>query len=288
MLLKDLTGMVFGRLTVVRHAGTNAKGVNMWLCHCECGKEKIVRGDALRYGLTKSCGCFAHETRVATGKKSVGRTSPRLEDLTGKVFNFLTVLERAENSFGKARWKCKCICGKETFVVTSKLKSGRTISCGCMGLYRATQAKIKHGDALYRKSNRLYSVWSAMKRRCYNPHVDAYKYYGGKGVVICQDWHDYANFKAWALNNGYADNLTIDRKNPDGNYEPSNCQWITASENIARAKRIPENIRLEAENMLRQGYRCIDVINKLGISRPTVSRINAELGLAKPRKKKPR
>lgn len=280
--------MVFGRLTVISHAGTNAKGVNMWLCRCECGKEKIVRGDALRYGLTKSCGCLAHEVRVQTGKNSVGRTSIRFVDLTGKQFNFLTVLKRDENTHkGNTRWLCRCVCGKETIVVGSKLKSGRTISCGCMGLYRATQAKTKHGDALYRKSNRLYSVWSAMKRRCYNPHVDAYKYYGGKGVVICQDWHDYANFKAWALENGYADNLTIDRINPDGNYEPSNCQWITANENRARAKRLPENIRIEAENMLRQGYRCIDVVNKLGISRPTVSRINAELGLAKPRKKKP-
>ena len=284
--LKDLTGMTFGRLTVVKHNGVNEKGVHTWLCRCACGKDFVARGDALRYGQTQSCGCYAREVRKRIGERSLGKASPRLVDLTGQTFNFLTVLGRAENSpHGNARWHCKCVCGRETYVVTAKLKSGRTISCGCMGLFRATQAKLRHGDALFRKSNRLYSIWAAMKRRCYNHNVEAFKYYGGKGVVVCQEWHDYAKFKSWALCNGYADNLTIDRIDVEGNYEPSNCQWITKSENIARAKRLPEDLRMKAENMLRQGYKSKEVVERLGISSPTVSRIKTGLGLAKQRKK---
>lgn len=283
MKLKDLTGMVFGRLTVIKHHGTNEKGVHLWECKCECGNTFIARGDALRYGFTKSCGCLAHETRVKTGQKSKGRQSPRFEDLTGQTFHYLTVLYRTESVRG-TKWHCRCICGRETDVMAPKLKSGRTISCGCMGLKHATEAKIKHGDALYRKTERLYNIWAAIKRRCYNPNVDAYKYYGGKGVVMCDEWKNYKNFKAWALGNGYQSGLTIDRIDSNGNYCPDNCQWITFSENRARAKRIPADIEEKAIEMLKLGKPNKFVIQELGISSPTVNRIKTKLGLARKRK----
>ena len=123
-----------------------------------------------------------------------------------------------------------------------------------------------------------------MKRRCYNPNCTQYKYYGGKGVKVCAEWLEYEGFKSWALANGYADNLSIDRIDSNGNYEPENCQWITMAENIARAKRIPKDIEDKVIQMLKQGASGVAIVNELHVSRPTISRIKAEIGLAKPRK----
>lgn len=80
-------------------------------------------------------------------------------------------------------------------------------------------------------NTRLHRIWRAMKRRCYNPHFEQYKDYGGKGVGICSEWkNDFLSFYRWAMANGYADNLTIDRKDISGNYDPSNCRWATRKE----------------------------------------------------------
>lgn len=91
--------------------------------------------------------------------------------------------------------------------------------------------ETKHED-LRRTRNgesttRLCRIWSSMRGRCLNPKKSDYRYYGGKGVRVCEEWNDYENFKKWALENGYAENLTIDRINVDGDYEPQNCRWST-------------------------------------------------------------
>lgn len=78
--------------------------------------------------------------------------------------------------------------------------------------------------------SRLYQIWNSMRQRCENPNAISYKYYGKKGVCVCDEWKNFKNFCAWALNNGYADNLTIDRKDSNGNYEPNNCKWATNKE----------------------------------------------------------
>lgn len=79
--------------------------------------------------------------------------------------------------------------------------------------------------------NRLYRIWADMKRRCKNSDRPNYKNYGGKGIRVCQEWENsFDSFREWALNNGYSDDLSIDRIDNDGNYEPSNCHWATAKE----------------------------------------------------------
>lgn len=87
-------------------------------------------------------------------------------------------------------------------------------------------AKTIHGMS----RSRLYQIWNAMRQRCENPKAISYKYYGEKGISVCEEWKEFKNFCAWALNNGYTDYLTLDRKDSNGNYEPSNCKWATNKE----------------------------------------------------------
>ena len=94
-----------------------------------------------------------------------------------------------------------------------------------------------HGDWIGGKASRVYTIWQAMKARCLYEKHPRYKYYGGKGIKICDDWMDYQQFKAWALTHGYADNLCIDRVDSDKGYEPENCRFITKSENSRRVVR---------------------------------------------------
>lgn len=88
-------------------------------------------------------------------------------------------------------------------------------------------SNYKHGG----KHTRLYNIWCGMKSRCYNKNDSHYPRWGGRGIQVCSEWLlDFDNFQVWALHNGYADNLTIDRINNDGNYCPANCRWVTVAE----------------------------------------------------------
>ena len=226
----DLTGKRFGRLAVLERLPNEPRSPIKWLCLCDCGNKVEVRGDCLRYGRTKSCGCLAKEVQRKTGASSKGRPSKKMLDLTGQRFGGLVVRERDTSSTRYVKWHCVCDCGKTISASTAHLRSGHTISCGCLGLKHATEAKITHGGT---KSS-LYHVWNGMRMRCGNPKSTGFKWYGAKGVKVCEEWSDFAVFRAWAESHGYKQGLTIDRIDPDGNYCPSNCRWITRSENSAR------------------------------------------------------
>ena len=104
--------------------------------------------------------------------------------------------------------------------------------------------RTKHGESKIK--TKLYRVWISMKTRCLNPKFKFYKYYGGRGIIICPEWtNDYTKFRDWALNNGYQEGLFIDRENPDGNYEPSNCRFLTI-EGSNRNKTNTINMKLES------------------------------------------
>lgn len=165
-------------------------------------------------------------------------------NLMGLSFGRLTVIDRVENDKdGNSRWLCKCECGKQKVILGRSLRKGATKSCGCL-LSEASKKRMsalltKHGMA----GSKLYRVYSAMRERCEKPSSPEYHRYGGRGITVCEEWKkSRASFFEWAVQNGYKEGLQIDRINNDGNYEPSNCRWVTNIENCNNTSR---NIFLE-------------------------------------------
>lgn len=149
--------------------------------------------------------------------------NPRARNLSGERFARLTVLgpvEKRKN--GHVVYLCRCDCGGEARATCSNLKSGHTNSCGCLMRERTSNANSSHG----RSKTRLYSVWMQMRQRCYLKTAPNYKWYGGKGVKVCKRWRKFENF---ADDMGEPPpNHSLDRIDPEGNYEPSNCRWASS------------------------------------------------------------
>lgn len=158
-----------------------------------------------------------------------------VKDLRGQKYGRLTVVEHSgftkPNKFKQRHsiWYCKCDCGNYIKRTTDVLKRGKS-SCGCRQkeiLEDMREKNITHGMS----NTRLYRIYKGMIGRCYYPSTDRYNVYGGRGITVCDEWkNDRIKFFEWALNNGYAENLTIERIDVNGNYEPSNCTWITMAE----------------------------------------------------------
>ena len=149
----------------------------------------------------------------------------KMIDLSVQRFGKLQVLQREGSQCGSVTWLCLCDCGNKTIVNGHNLRRGLTVSCGCKK--RNEPSYVTHG-----KSNtRLHGIWRGMKQRCYNPKHSAYQLYGAKGIAVCDEWKEnFQSFYDWALENGYSEELSIDRIDVNGNYEPSNCRWATQKE----------------------------------------------------------
>lgn len=205
--LIDLTGKRFGKLVVIERDVARVGKQPYWFCLCECGNRKSIPGSHLRGGTTKTCGCSHRELCMRT-----------LKDITGQVFSRLTVIKRVTPIGVKpVLWLCSCSCGKEISTTGDRLRSGASKTCGCSRIGRART----HGQSTIPE----YRVWRAMKDRCLNPKDRGYKNYGGRGIKVCERWHKYENFIA-DMGRRPSDEFSIERRNVNGNYEPSNCYWM--------------------------------------------------------------
>lgn len=229
--LIDLTGGKFGRWLVIEKYGNENSGDTLWKCKCDCGRIKNIRGSSLTSGNSKSCGCLARELNSKRNRENY--KPKKIEDLTGRRYGMLTVVKMCKHKSGEpVKWICKCDCGNEKIAKGVYLKNGKTSHCGCNKPYS------------YRLSYpRLYRIWTDMKQRCNNPNNDRAYDYGSRGIKVCKEWeYSFESFAKWALNNGYSDKLTLDRKDVNGNYEPSNCQWITS---FAQMSNMRNNVNLK-------------------------------------------
>jgi|SRR5581483_2190188 len=159
---------------------------------------------------------------------------PQRLNLMGMRFSRLLVLACAgPDERGAVRWKCRCDCGATKIIRGADLKRGFVKSCGCWNSERTANKNRSHGNS----HTRLYRIWQAMRDRTSNSRASNYKYYGARGIKVCADWSTYEPFEKWALSNGYAKNLSIDRIDNDGNYEPLNCRWATQKQQVRNSRK---------------------------------------------------
>lgn len=183
----------------------------------------------------------------------------RVHDLTGEKFNRLLVVGiDSGKETRKTYWICQCDCGNIVSVRSDALLSGKTKSCGC---YKSEQdAKRAAKNHKHKQSGtRLYEIWQGMKSRCFYEKDARYSRYGGRGITVCNEWkEDFKAFFDWSLENGYSENLTIDRIDNDRNYEPSNCRWVTMKD---QSKNRSTNIKITIGNSTRTLSEWCDIFN---------------------------
>lgn len=154
-------------------------------------------------------------------------------NLLGQKFSKLTVISfKGKNSDNRDLWECICECGNHKITTSYRLRIGKTKSCGC--LYKET-AQLRSVSSI---SIKIRRKWDSMIGRCYRKNDISFKHYGGRGITVCDEWkNSFDTFKDWAVENGFSEKLSLERKDNNGNYYPSNCKWATTIEQAYNTQR---------------------------------------------------
>jgi hypothetical protein len=204
---ETLVGQTYNSWTVVDFVGRDANSNQLYKCRCSCGFENVIRKSTLIAGESAMC-------RNCRAKK---RLESKL-DIVGKKIGSCTVIKRLDNLKDQSYYLIRCDCGNEKTAFGYRLRAGKSTAC--------PHCRIKTHGMSYTST---YKIWTGMLRRCTNKNFKAYKYYGGRGITVCDRWLEFDNFlEDMGIR---PDNLQIDRINNDGNYEPGNCRWVTAKVN---------------------------------------------------------
>lgn len=205
--IMDFIGQRFGKWTVVDFIGRDAKSNKIYKCKCDCGTEKDQRRHTLTSGDTVQC----KTCRMSDFNK--------VEDIVGKKFGLWSVIGKEKN-IDRNEWfyECVCDCGTKKNIAGHQLKSGQANKC--------PHCRVKTHGMSYTST---FKIWTGILARCSNEKLKCYKYYGGRGITVCERWLKFENFlEDMGIR---PDGLQIDRINNDGNYEPRNCRWVTPAVN---------------------------------------------------------
>lgn len=181
----------------------------------------------------------------------------------GTRFGRLVVVgDPIREKYKLTKYRCACDCGAETVSVGSNLTFGSATSCGCARNETLSKLKTTHGKS----KTRLHNMWCGMKARCSNKNHDSYKNYGAKGIKVGVEFSDFARFEAWALKSGYKRGLTIERKNNNLGYSPSNCKWADYTEQNRNSSHV-HKVFYNGQNLCLQEWS-----EKTGIPAPVIRR----------------